>query len=189
MRRWLRVFLAVAAAFLIPAVTTIGALIGLNAECNGGDCPRSDAWRAGVIAMPVTAAILLLVGATWSVVSRKLRPLVLAEATVLSVVCSGRRRRVRARPWHGSAARGSGVRRLACATPLTQRLTFAVAEVDGLFVAEDDRADRRVVADHAGTTEPSSGRLAHLPLGLPLFTTTSANASQATAGRNHQYQR
>ena len=86
MRRWLRVFLAVAAAFLIPAVTTIGALIGLNAECNGGDCPRSDAWRAGVIAMPVTAAILLLVGATWSVVSRKLRPLVLDEATVLSVV-------------------------------------------------------------------------------------------------------
>jgi hypothetical protein len=32
------------------------------------------------------AAILLLVGAAWSVVSRKLRPLVLAEATVLAVV-------------------------------------------------------------------------------------------------------
>ena len=31
--------------------------------------------------------------------------------------------------------------------------------------------------------------LAHLPSGLALFTTTSANASQATAGRNHQYQR
>ena len=93
--------------------------------------------------MPVTAAILLLVGATWSVVSRKLRPLVLAEATVLSVVALVDAAVVRARPWHGSAARGSGVRRLACATPLTQRLTFAVAEVDGLFVAEDDRADRR----------------------------------------------
>ena len=36
--------------------------------------------------MPVMAAILLLVGATWSVVSRKLWPLVLAEATVLAVV-------------------------------------------------------------------------------------------------------
>ena len=86
MRRWLRVFFAVAAGFLILAVLTIGALIGLNAECNGGDCPRSDAWRAGVIAMPVTAAILLLVGATWSVVSREdPPPLVLAEAAVLAV--------------------------------------------------------------------------------------------------------
>ena len=86
MRRWAYVLLAVAAALFILAVLTIGALIGLNAECNGADCPRSDAWRAAVIATPVVAAILLLVGATWSVVSRKLRPLVLAEATVLSVV-------------------------------------------------------------------------------------------------------
>lgn len=78
--------LAVAAGLLILAVLTIGALIGMNAECNGADCPRSDAWRAGIIAVPVTAAILLLVGATWSVVSRKLRPLVLAEAAALAVV-------------------------------------------------------------------------------------------------------
>jgi hypothetical protein len=86
MRRWLHVLLAVVAGLVILAVFTIGALIGLNAECNGGDCPRSDAWRAGVIAIPVTAAIILLVGATWSVVSRKLRPLVLAEAAVLAFV-------------------------------------------------------------------------------------------------------
>jgi hypothetical protein len=86
MRRWLHVLLTVAAGLLILAVLTIGALIGLNAECNGAGCPRSDAWRAGVIAIPVTAAILLLVGATWSVVSRKLRPLVLAEAAVVAVV-------------------------------------------------------------------------------------------------------
>lgn len=86
MRRWLRVFLAVVAGFLILAVTTIGALIGLNAECNGADCPRSDAWRATVVATPVVTLVLLLVGAAWSAMTRKLRPLVLAEATVLSVV-------------------------------------------------------------------------------------------------------
>jgi hypothetical protein len=86
MRRWLHVVLAVAAGLLILAVLTISALIGLNAECNGADCPRSDAWRAGVIATPVMALLLLLVGATWSVVSRKLQPLVLAEAAVLAVV-------------------------------------------------------------------------------------------------------
>jgi hypothetical protein len=86
MRRCLHVLLTVAAGLLILAVLTIGALIGLNAECNGAGCPRSDAWRAGVIAIPLTAAILLLVGATWSVVSRKLRPLVLAEAAVVAVV-------------------------------------------------------------------------------------------------------
>ena len=61
---------------------TIGALIGLNAERSGANCPRSDAWRGGVIAMPVMAAILPLVGAAGSIASRKLRPLVLAEATV-----------------------------------------------------------------------------------------------------------
>ena len=32
MRRWLRVFFAVVAGFLILAVLTIGALIGLDAE-------------------------------------------------------------------------------------------------------------------------------------------------------------
>ncbi len=86
MRRWLHVLLAVAAGLFIQAVTTIAALIGLNAECNGADCPRSDAWRATVVATPVATAILLLVGATWSAISRKLRPLVLAEAAVLALV-------------------------------------------------------------------------------------------------------
>ena len=59
-----------------------------------------------------------------------------------------------------------------------QRVPFAVAEVDDLFVAGDDRADGRVVADHAGMTERSLGHLAHLPLGLPLFTTTSAKRAK-----------
>jgi hypothetical protein len=86
MRRWLEVLLAVAAGLFILAVVTIAALIGLNAECNGADCPRSDAWRATVVATPVATAILLLVGATWSAITRKLRPLVLAEATVLALV-------------------------------------------------------------------------------------------------------
>ena len=82
----LEVLLAVAAGLFILAVVTIAALIGLNAECNGADCPRSDAWRATVVATPVATAILLLVGATWSAITRKLRPLVLAEATVLALV-------------------------------------------------------------------------------------------------------
>jgi len=86
MRRLLEVLLAVAAGLFILAVVTIAALIGLNAECNGADCPRSDAWRATVVATPVATAILLLVGATWSAITRKLRPLVLAEATVLALV-------------------------------------------------------------------------------------------------------
>ena len=86
MPRWLRVLLAVAAGLFIQAVTTIAALIGLNAECNGADCPRSDAWRATVVATPVAALILLLVGATLSAITRKLRPLVLAEAAVLALL-------------------------------------------------------------------------------------------------------
>jgi len=86
MRRWLELLLAVAAGLFILAVVTIAALIGLNAECNGADCPRSDAWRATVVATPVATATLLLVGATWSAMTRKLRPLVLAEAAVLALV-------------------------------------------------------------------------------------------------------
>jgi hypothetical protein len=86
MRRWVHVLLAVAAGLFILAGITIAALIGLNAECNGADCPRSDVWRATVVATPVVTAILLLVGATWSALTRKLRPVVLAEATVLALL-------------------------------------------------------------------------------------------------------
>jgi hypothetical protein len=86
MRRWLELILAVAAGLVILGAVTIAALIGLNAECNGADCPRSDAWRATVVATPVATAILLLGGATWSGISRKLQPLVLAEAAVLALV-------------------------------------------------------------------------------------------------------
>src|SRR6476619_4605779 len=83
MRRWLELLLAVAAGLFILGAVTIAALIGLNAECNGADCPRSDAWRATVVATPVATAILLLGGATWSGSSRRLRPLVLAGAGAL----------------------------------------------------------------------------------------------------------
>ena len=86
MPRWLQALLAVAAGLFILAGITIAALIGLNAECNGADCPRSDAWRATVVATPVATAILLLVGATLSAITRKLRPLVLAEAAVLALL-------------------------------------------------------------------------------------------------------
>jgi hypothetical protein len=60
----------------------------LSAECNGStlDCPHSDAWRAAVISTPVVVALFLLVGAVWSVVSRRVRPLVLAEAAALALV-------------------------------------------------------------------------------------------------------
>ena len=86
MRRWLHVLLAVTAGLFILAGITIAALIGLNAECNGADCPRSDAWRTTVVATPMATAILLLVGAAWSALTRKLRPLVLAEAAVLALL-------------------------------------------------------------------------------------------------------
>jgi hypothetical protein len=86
MRRWLELLLAVAAGLFILGAVTIAALIGLNAECNGADCPRSDAWRATVVATPVATAILLLGGATWSGISRKLQPLVLAEGAVLALL-------------------------------------------------------------------------------------------------------
>ncbi len=129
MRRWLHVLLTVAAGLLILAVLTIGALIGLNAECNGAGCPRSDAWRAGVIAIPLTAAIL----ARRRNVERCFAEVAAARpgrGRRSGRRCAlGRRRLRRAWPWHGGAARGGGVRRLACATPLTQRLPFAVAEV------------------------------------------------------------
>jgi hypothetical protein len=66
---------------------TIGALVGLNAECNSGvgECPRSDSYRGTLIAIPVVTLVLLLGGAIWSVRRRALWPFVLAEAAVLGV--------------------------------------------------------------------------------------------------------
>jgi hypothetical protein len=85
MRRALEIIAAVAAAVIVFGVTSIGALIGLNAECSSADCPHSNAYRGALLAVPPTAAILLLGGAIWSLRRRSLRPLVLAEAAALGV--------------------------------------------------------------------------------------------------------
>jgi hypothetical protein len=86
MRRALEIIGAVATALILLAVITIGALIGLNAECNSGDCPRSDGYRAALLAVPPTVAIVLVAGAAWSIRRRRLYPLALAEAGALGVV-------------------------------------------------------------------------------------------------------
>jgi len=85
MRRALEIIAAIAAAVIVLGVTSIGALIGLNAECNSADCPHSDAYRGALLAIPPTVAVLLLSGAIWSIRRRMLRPLVLAEAAALAV--------------------------------------------------------------------------------------------------------
>jgi hypothetical protein len=86
----LRIFAAAVSAVVLLAVITVAALIGLNAECNGaaGECPRSDAYRGALIALPVASFVLLLAGGVWSLRRRAVAPLVLAEAAVLGVaVC------------------------------------------------------------------------------------------------------
>jgi hypothetical protein len=67
-------------AFVILGVTSIGALIGLNAECNGGagECPRSTAYRATLLAAPVVVLTILVVGATFAARRRSVQPLLLA---------------------------------------------------------------------------------------------------------------
>src|SRR5712691_4883412 len=84
MRR-LRILATCASAVLLLAVITVGALIGLNAECNGGagECPRSDAYRWTLLVFPVFSLVLLVAGVVWSLRRRALWPLVLAEAAVL----------------------------------------------------------------------------------------------------------
>jgi hypothetical protein len=84
-RRVLQIVATVASALALLAVVTIGALVGLNAECNGAadECPRSDAYRGTLLALPVVTLVLLLAGAVWAARRRALWPLVLAEAAVL----------------------------------------------------------------------------------------------------------
>ena len=76
---WLRALLAAAAIVLLGA-TVVASLIGLSAECTGStaDCPHSDAYRGALLAIPITAAILLVGGTAWSISKRALWPLVLA---------------------------------------------------------------------------------------------------------------
>jgi hypothetical protein len=85
--RWLAVLAAVVAAVVLAAAATFAALVGLSAECTGSttDCPPSDAHRGTLIAMPLLSAVLLVVGAAWSIRRSSVRPLVLAEACVLAV--------------------------------------------------------------------------------------------------------
>jgi len=73
------------AGLALLAGLTIGALIGLNAECNGAGCPRSDAFRVGLFAIPMSAGLLLVAGAAWTLRRRSVRPLVLAEAAAIAI--------------------------------------------------------------------------------------------------------
>ena len=46
--------------------------------------PRSDVYRYTLVSFPIAAALLLAVGAAWSIRRRRLWPLVLAEAAALA---------------------------------------------------------------------------------------------------------
>lgn len=85
-RAVLTVGVVVSAVLLLLAVTA-ASLIGLNAQCNGAasECPRSDAYRFGLLATPIAAAILLVAGGVLCVSKRALWPLFLAEAAVLAL--------------------------------------------------------------------------------------------------------
>jgi len=86
----LRVVVVAMSALVLLAALTVASLIGLNAECNGAGCPRSDAYRDTLVSFPILAALLLAAGAAWSIRRRRLWPLVLAEAaTVASVALAG----------------------------------------------------------------------------------------------------
>ena len=87
MRRGLQILAAVLAGLAELGAITIGALVGLNAECNGPttDCPRSAAYRYTLVALPPASLALLVAGTVWSIRRRSLRPLVLAEAAVLGL--------------------------------------------------------------------------------------------------------
>lgn len=72
-------------ALSIFLVTTVGALIGLNAECNSGPpvCPRSTAYRWTLVTSPVVVLAVLVAGAILSARRRSLQPLLLACGTAL----------------------------------------------------------------------------------------------------------
>jgi hypothetical protein len=80
MRRTAEIAGTVTFAFGIFVVTTAGALVGLNAECNGAasECPRSTAYRATLVASPVAVLAILVAGAILARRQRSLQPLLLA---------------------------------------------------------------------------------------------------------------
>ena len=77
-------------AFGIFVVTTVGALVGLDAECNGGagECPRSTAYRSTLVLSPIAVLAILVAGAILARRQRSLQPLLLAcgAAIVLDAV-------------------------------------------------------------------------------------------------------
>src|SRR5690348_9737767 len=85
--RGLQIVATLASAVVLFAVVTISSLVGLNAECNGaaGECPRSDTYRATLLAFPVLTLVLLVAGALWAARRRALWPLALAEAAVIGL--------------------------------------------------------------------------------------------------------
>ena len=85
--RGLQIVATLASAVVLLAVVTISSLVGLNAECNGaaGECPRSDTYRATLLAFPVLTLVLLVAGALWAARRRALWPLALAEAAVIGL--------------------------------------------------------------------------------------------------------
>ena len=92
MRRAAAVAGTCVAALLVLAVTTVGALIGLNAECNGAasECPRSDTYRWTRVALPPAVLLILAAGAIVAVRRRSVRPLLLAcGAAIVFVVATG----------------------------------------------------------------------------------------------------
>jgi hypothetical protein len=90
MRRTAEIAGTVVFAFGIFIVTTGGALVGLNAECNGAasECPRSTAYRATLLVSPVAVLAILVAGAIVARRYRSLQPLLLAcgAAIVLDAV-------------------------------------------------------------------------------------------------------
>jgi ABC-type antimicrobial peptide transport system permease subunit len=80
MRRTAEIAGTVAFAFGVFIVTTVGALVGLNAECNGAasECPRSTPYRATLVVSPVAVLAILIVGAIVARRARSLQPLLLA---------------------------------------------------------------------------------------------------------------
>ena len=79
MRRAAEIGATVVFALAIFVVTTVGSLIGLNAECNSGPpvCPRSTAYRWTLLLSPAAVLTILVAGAIISARRRSLRPLLL----------------------------------------------------------------------------------------------------------------
>lgn len=90
MRRTAEIAGTVVFALGIFVATTVGALVALNAECNGAasECPRSTAYRATLVVSPIAVLTILVAGAILARRHRSLQPLLLGcgAAIVLDAV-------------------------------------------------------------------------------------------------------